>query len=192
MNPRKKKHKAVDRLAILLLSLTTTVQAQSFNSFQPVPERSDRDFKVEWSNGGPAILVDVQKDGRFVKESRAFYMTVVHGKGRLTRLQVNPSTSPHCNPNVPGTCIDDNTTVLLTVEGLKDHAVWLALMSRNVTFSSGVKFWHVGDTIDLDTQTILVNDDRIPKIQNSEDLTANTTRHPCDYRGCWDGRKWEQ
>lgn len=178
--------------------LTALLQAQSFSNFQPVPERSDRDFKVQWSNGGPAILVEVPAPGcksfdcRCVKESRAYYMTVVHGKGKLTRLQVNPGTPPHCNPNVPETCIDDNTTVLLTVEGLKDHAVWLVLMSRNVTFSSGVKFWRVGDIIDLDTSTILINDDRIPKIQQSEDLTENITRRPCDYRGCWDGHTWQQ
>lgn len=172
MNPLNKKHKAI---AVMLLTIPSMLQAQSFNNWQPVQSRSDRDFKVTWSNGGPAIVVDVLRNGRIMKESRAYYMTVVRGNGKLTKLQVNP-----------------DTTVLLTVEGLKDHAVWLVLMNLASSQSGGVKFWQVGDTIQLGTDTVLVNDDRIPKVQNSESLTLNMTHTQCDNRGCWDGHAWKQ
>ncbi len=149
----------MNKIAIALI-LTASLRAQSFSNWQPVQSRSDRDFKVQWSNGGPAILVDVLRNGRITRESRAYYMTVVRGNGKLTKLQVNP-----------------DTTVLLTIEGLKDHAVWLVLMNLASSQSEGVRFWQVGDTIHLDTDTILINDDHIPKVQNSESLTNNMTVH---------------
>lgn len=161
MNPLEKKYKAV---ASILLVLAVALPAQVFDHWQPVPSRSDRDFKVEWSNAGPPIEVDVLRNGRIVKETRAYYMTTVRGKGRLTNLQVNP-----------------DTTVLLTVEGLQDHAVWLVLMNSTSSQSDGVKFWQIGDTISLGAETILINDDRIPKIQTSESLTRNLIRN-CEGR----------
>jgi hypothetical protein len=178
MNPQEKKYKKPTSLMkgiILATFLAASVQAQVFNSWQPVASRSDRDFKVAWSNAGPAIEVNVLNNGRVVKETRAYYMTTVRGKGKLTKLQEN-----------------SNSSVLLTVEGLQDHAVWLVLMNPTSSRSDGAKFWHVGDIISVDAGTTLINDDRIPRVHNSEGLTTNTSRHPCDERGCWDGHKWQK
>ncbi|MGA8540657.1 MAG: hypothetical protein WB566_14230, partial [Terriglobales bacterium] len=100
--------------------------------------------------------------------------TVVRGKGKLTKLKLNP-----------------DSTALLTVEGLQDRAVWLVLMNRT-SAEMGAKFWHVGDIIYLNTDTIISGDNHIPKVQNSESSTVNTTRMNCDNRGCWNGHKWEQ
>ncbi len=152
------------KTAMMAILLATSLQAQVFDKWQPVPSKSDRDFKVAWSNAGAPIEVDVPKNGRFVKETRAYYMTTVRGKGKLTKLQENSDTS-----------------VLLTVEGLQDHAVWLVLMNSTSSQSDGVKFWQIGDTISLGAETILINDDRIPKIQTSENLTRNLIRN-CEGR----------
>jgi len=98
------------------------------------------------------------------KETRAYYMTTVRGKGQLTNLRENP-----------------DATVLITVEGIQDHAIWFVLMNSTSSQSDRVKFWQVGDTISLGAETILINDDRIPKIQSSEGLTRNLTRN-CEGR----------
>jgi hypothetical protein len=149
---------------VLAILLASSLQSQVFDHWQPVPSRSDRDFKVAWSNAGPPIEVDVPKNGRFVKETRAYYMTTVRGKGKLTNLRENP-----------------DATVLITVEGIQDHAIWFVLMNSTSSQSDRVKFWQVGDTISLGAETILINDDRIPKIQTSEGLTRNLTRN-CEGR----------
>jgi len=158
MKCTKKKHWESTVQIILLSSLAC---AQGFNHYHPVPSHSDQDFKVQQSISGQ-------------DESGPYYSTIVRGKGKLTKLQINP-----------------DSTALLTVEGLKDHAVWLVLMNRT-SVEMGAKFWHIGDIIYLDTSTILSGDKQIPKVQNSESSTVNTSRRNCDYRGCWNGKAWEK
>jgi hypothetical protein len=181
MNPSKKKHKAV--AIIMLLAVTSALQAQGFSHYHPVPSRSDRDFKVQQSaSGGDDLKIVQQPNGAFVGIDPSMpnvrfnisFDTVVRGKGTLTKLQLNP-----------------DYTALLTVEGLQDHAVWLVLMNRT-SVEMGAKFWHIGDILYLNTSTIISGDNHIPKVQNSESSTANTTRHQCDNRGCWNGKVWEQ
>ena len=171
------------KTTILVMLLAASLQAQGFSRFVPVPSRSDRDFKVQQSaSGGPELKIIQQPDGSFIGidpslsnlRFKVSFYTSVRGKGKLTALKLNP---------------DD--TALLTVEGLQDHAVWLVLMNRT-SVEMGAKFWHIGDVIYLNTNTIIPSYNDIPKVQNSEGSTVNTTRNNCDQRGCWNGKVWEQ
>jgi hypothetical protein len=185
MNPLKKKHKVgtMRIVTVILLTVPGILQAQGFSHYHVVPSRSDRDFKVQQSpSGGDDLKIVQQPNGGFVGIDPSMpnlrfnvsFDTEVRGKGKLTKLQLN-----------------SDSTALLTVEGLQDHAVWLVLMNRTSSQSGGVKLWHIGDMIQVNASTILVNDDHIPKVLSSTSTTFNLTRtYTCDGRGCFDGHKW--
>jgi hypothetical protein len=171
MNLPDKKHKKPLSLMgkiVLSILLATSLQAQLFDKWEVVPSKTDHDFKVTRSSSKGYYI-------QSTKETRDYYMTVVVGQGKLTKSQVNPDGA-----------------ILLTVEGLKDHAAWLVLRSASTSYAHGVRFWHVGDIIELRTETTLINDDRIPAVQGSDSTVINTTRRNCGPNGCWIGHEWQK
>jgi hypothetical protein len=164
----------------LLLGVTSSAYAQSFNRFQDVPERSDNDFRVRWSDSDP---FEVHDGPNYARRVHIAYMTELRGKGVLTQLEIWPNAadmmSQKCQSPINPSC-----TALITVSGLKDHHQCRLVMSAGQTFSRGVPFWKVGDIVSLDVSKIVRDDRNIPTIFDDPGNTKNVTAN-CQSAGCY-------
>jgi len=153
---------------VVLLLLAASLHAQK-DKREPIPSRSDRDFKVEWQS------LCCKADAHYkatIRENRI----LVRGKGKLIEIRKLPEEGGW-------------PVYLLTVEGIQDHAIWRLRAdaeSIGMWMVVNVKFWKLGDIIRLDTYTGSA-DKSIPEIQYGSGSAAwNLTRPACDVNGCPD------
>src|ERR1039457_2035358 len=167
-------------IMVCFLGAAVPSTAQGFNRLRDVPERSDRDFRVQWSDSDP---FEVHDGPNYSVRVHVAYETTVHGKGVLTELQVRPSAadmmSKKCQSPLNPSCI-----ALIVISGEKDHHSWKLVMNAGQAFSRGVAFWKIGDTISLNASKTVRDDKNIPAVLYDPGTTDNATAN-CNSAGCY-------